>query len=67
MNLPLKLIAQDQGKIVVEVGEEWYVMFPDGTTKVFASKKAVEVAAKNYFKRSVEPGHVGVGRIEWRT
>ena len=75
------LIPQDQGKIVAEygavwkqtktgkikVGEEWHVMFPDGTVQVFTTKKAVERAAKTYFKKNVKAGCVGVGKVEWRT
>lgn len=54
-----------QGK--VEVGEQWHVMFPDGSVQVFFSKKAVEKAAKAYFKKNVKEGCVGIGKIEWRT
>jgi hypothetical protein len=77
----LKLQPQDQGKIIadysavwkitkhgkVQVGEEWYVMFPDGSVTILKTKKAVEKAAREYFKKTVKDGQVGIGRIEWRT
>ena len=73
-----KLPIDVQGKVVadysgtwkmtkqmkVEVGEQWHVMFPDGSVQVFFSKKAVEKAAKAYFKKNVKEGHVGIGKIE---
>ena len=76
-----KLQPQDQGKVVaeshgtwqmlknekVQVGEEWFVMFPDGSVQVLMTKKAVEKAAKDWFKKTVKPGCVGVGKIEWIT
>jgi hypothetical protein len=77
----MKLQPQVQGKVVAEshatwklvkgdkirVGEEWHVMFPDGSVQIFVSKRLVEQAAKAYFKKSVKDGCVGIGKIEWRT
>ena len=77
----LKLQPQNQGKIIadysgvwkitkngkVQVGEEWYTMFPDGTAQVFSSKKAVTKAAKAWFKKNLEAGKIGIGKIEWRS
>lgn len=76
-----KMQPQTQGKIVaeygaiwkmtksgkVQVGEEWHVMFPNGSVQVFTSKTAVEKAAKAYFQKTVKSGCVGIGKIEWRT
>ncbi len=66
----MKLSPQNQGKIVAEFnGSEncWYVMFPNSEVQVIKTRKAVESAAKRYFKKNVEPGKVGIGKIEWRT
>jgi hypothetical protein len=76
-----KMRPQAQGKIVAEshatwtmtkhgkvrIGEEWFVMFPDGSVQILTSKKAVTKAAKEWFKKTVKPGCVGIGKIEWRT
>ena len=77
----VKLKPQNQGKIVadysgtwrmtkngkVQVGEQWHTMFPDGSVQVFSSKKAVTRAAKTWFKKNLETGKIGVGKIEWRS
>jgi hypothetical protein len=61
----LKLHPQNQGKVIadysgtwkmtkggkVQVGEQWYTMFPDGTVQIFSSKKEVTRAAKVWFKK----------------
>ncbi len=47
----------------IQISEAWYTRFPDGTLKVFKSKRDVTRAAKSYFKKN----RVVVGKIEWRT
>lgn len=65
----MKIKTHDQGKIVAEYQgtDSWLVMFPSGRVTHFRNKSDVEKAAKKYFGRRVKKGHVGVGRIEWRT
>lgn len=66
----MKLQPQNQGKIIADYNndpDEWVVMFPDGTVQIFTSRKTVEIAAKEYFQKGVKPGHIGFGKIEWRT
>lgn len=67
----MKPPIQEQGKVVAQdcgtCSESWYVMFPDGGIRVLAKRKDVEKAAKVWFKKHVEAGKIGIGRIEWRT
>ncbi len=66
----IKASVHNQGKIVAEYHNltfDWLVMFPNGRVEHFRSRSQVEAAAKRYFKRHVQKGAVGVGRIEWRT
>jgi hypothetical protein len=61
--------VQQQGTIVAEWdddGDQWLVMYPDGSIESARTRATVERRAKSYFHIHNDPTKIGVGMIEWR-
>jgi len=67
MNATTEVGLRHQGKVVVERdGSAFLAMFPDGTVRGFGNRRAVERAAKEWFRDNLPQGvGGGVGVIEW--
>lgn len=59
--------VSSQGNVIVECHDgEWFVLLPDSSIEVVATKKAAECVAKRWFKNHADNDAINVGTIEWR-
>lgn len=61
-----------QGKIIAHSDEDapgsWFLMFPDGVVRWYATRRQAEKEAKAWFAANLgAPERIGVGAIEWRS